>query len=165
VGLPQSPKTELQYCFLERRLRPNGRAPAHVYGGREQHKVNEVSARNWQVGNILRVNHLADFGFLRIHALRRLLDLDRFPGSLDLQRYRNGRILSHGQGKRALIRAELIRLHGHLITAGRQAGSDRDSHRARDITSFCTGFQVSEGDSRSRDNAPRWVCDGNVQRG
>src|SRR5216684_3193657 len=69
VSLAQPAETQLQDRFLKRRLRSHGGAPAYVHGGREQHEINEVPAGNWQVGDLLRFNDLADFRFLRIHSL------------------------------------------------------------------------------------------------
>ena len=145
-------------------MRSHGRASAYVRGRGQQHEVNEVPSGNGQIRDIAGIDHLADFGFLRIHSLHGLLNFDSLVSCLDRQNYRNGGILTDREGEHGLIGAELIGIHRDLIIARRQAGKDRDSRRGREQGSFCTGFEIPQSDSRARDHATRGVGYGEVER-
>ena len=106
VRFAQTTETELQHRFREGRLRPDRGAASDIGRWCEQHKINEVATGDGQIGDLLRINHLARFGFRAIHTQYVFVDFHLLFDAFHAQNRDARSRLPNSDDERRLVRAK-----------------------------------------------------------
>ncbi len=140
-------------------------AAAHVRRRGEEYEIDEVTARDGQIGDFLRVYDLAHVGFFRVNTLRAFPHFDLLLCPLNCQRDAQGSNLTNGKCERSSVRTESPGFHRQFVASCGQAGNYHQPRSRGSLGSLGSGFGASNRDARLRNNAAGLIRDRHTQRG